>query len=474
MKQLLCIAIILTWTSVEAQALKFRSMSIGEGGSARFAGWVDVDGDGQDEVIISQGPKQGSNNQVYRWTGKRFEEIKAGIVSEDGSPSDGMSWADADLDGDLDAYLCTWYGKPNHLYLQNGDHFTLGEIRGDDNTFSEGCVWGDVNRDGLPELVVSNSAGKQPNLLYNNQGKGKFTAAKEGLAKGSSRGVLFTDLNGDGWQDLVICNENLQANQLLINKKGTLSTDHTYKTFCKQQESSLSVASGDLNNDGAIDLLVLNHRAPARLFIQEKGKGFLPFHGGGLGGDTLFAFAGCLGDADNDGDLDLFVSQGWGDTTYVAQLYLNDGKANFERWEGKTFKKDKGWGFGCAWGDLDRDGQLDLLQAKWYEDREKSKVYRNRGNNNQWIGLSLKQEIDKPLLGTRITARTSQQLQTREYQSSTGYCSQNSSLIHFGLGQAQEVEIEIQWPDGSRRIFRDLRPGAYYQITSEGEAQILE
>ena len=130
-------------------------------GDSRSVNIVDVNGDGLDDVFISNGLQGGQNNELYLNLGNGvFEAVQNDPIVLDHSPSDGATFADTDNDGDLDAYMVTWYGAPNFFYrnVGNGNFTHLPDaVTGNTGTHSETAAFGDYDNDGLVDVYITNS-----------------------------------------------------------------------------------------------------------------------------------------------------------------------------------------------------------------------------------------------------------------------------------------------------------------------------
>ena len=149
--------------SSPAQTFTFLDTSGGalRSGDGRSVNFLDINGDGFDDLFLSNGPKGGENNVLYLNDGKGGLFLTpAGAITDDGAPSDGAAFADADNDGDPDAFVVTWYGEPNHFYRNEGRaRFSEAAMQSfaHTGTFSETASWIDLDHDGRLDLFISNS-----------------------------------------------------------------------------------------------------------------------------------------------------------------------------------------------------------------------------------------------------------------------------------------------------------------------------
>ena len=457
----------------------------------------------------------------------------------------GVAFADYDNDNLLDIYIANAsnvYPSPsaklptNALYRNNGDGtFTDATEKAGvgDTGWGMGCVFGDYDNDGDLDLYVANY---KLNVLYRNNGDGTFAAvsAEAGVAqKGFGAGVAWADYNNDSYLDLYVANyidysilprgKKIffpydffgQANILYRNnKKGKFIDVTSYAKVDGGFYLSLGVAFADYDNDGDLDFYVANDSNPNILF-RNNGKGkFLNTNVTEYRshtGDTRSGMGVAWGDYDNDGDLDLHVSN-WQDENSV--LYRNNGNGTFTDVSATTKVFDVTVGKTC-WGteflDYDNDGYLDLFIACGHIDPAPNEnpgqadiLLRNNGdrtftdvsemtgisqltpkvsrsvacgdydddgdidifignngdtpyllrndggNENNWLKVkTVGVKSNKDGIGARITVKSGPLVQIREVSGGSSYISQNSLEVEFGLAKREKVDsIEIRWPSG--------------------------
>ncbi len=299
---------------------------------------MDVNKDGWDDIFISNGPGNRQDNMLYLNRGDgAFEAVTSGDIVSDNSSSDGATFADADNDGDLDAFVVTWYGQPDYFYLNDGSgNFTRQMIPGATGTYSETASWGDYDGDGLVDLFITVSDGDKRNLLYRNLGEGQLEkVAPEGWLADAhfSRSVQWTDYDKDGDPDLFVSNENNQPNALYRNDGPQGFTALTGNAIVQAPHRSSTGSSwADVDNDGGLDLFVANYNQNNQLFLNLGNGNFEAVSEGAIVSDGGHSFGSTFADIDNDGDLDLFVANGFGPATGVENfLYINRGDGTFER-----------------------------------------------------------------------------------------------------------------------------------------------
>ena len=426
-----------------------------------FVAWVDYDRDGHVDVV--------QGGQLFRNQGDgSFQAVASFAAGGSGA------WADFDNDGHLDFYGA---GDEGTLHRYLGDQkFTSAVVPPNVHQHSKAAAWGDANNDGFVDLYVTNYEiwpnRAFPDLLYMNRGDGTFAdpVSYPKDARWRARGVNWSDFDNDGDQDFYVSNYRLMPNQLWVNDGTGQFTEEAKARGVKGTDDEVEIAAGadtpaymssghtigscfgDLNNDGHIDLVVVNFaHAPA---FQDRpmvcinsgppDHTFTNINAGNRAGifyQESYA-KGALGDFDNDGDLDLFIT-----TVYDhndGTLFENDGTGHFKDVGDEAGVRGND-GYGVAWVDYDNDGHLDLSTS--------GILMRNRGNDHHW--LKVRVVGDGPSnhagIGARVTV-TSDIDQVREIQAGNSG-NQNPLVAHFGLGlHAGPVKVKVRFPSGKTVI----------------------
>jgi hypothetical protein len=456
--------------------------------ASRSANFIDVNGDGWDDIFITNGPFSGQSNMLYlNNQDDTFTTVVSDAIVNDGDRSDGASFADADNDGDLDAFVVTFgasgQGKKNYFYRNNGDgtfNYEPTVAMGLPLTYSEMANWIDVNNDQNLDLYFTNSYQNLTNHYFENLGDGSFqpvsnlSITNENLA---SRSIDWIDYDGDGDNDLFITNEENEKNSLFRNDGPNNFTQITNLAIVQDLRNSVGSSWGDIDNDGDFDLFVANYATNGQanqLFINDNGI-FTENMGSIIASENTNSFGSSFGDVDNDGDLDLLVCNAYLGSQNTNYLYINDGAGNFSLDMTSDIAIHQGWTFGAAFGDYNNDGWLDVILANNLNDNQTNSLFKNTGSGNNWIKLKLiGTESNHSAIGAKIRLRStinaSEIWQTRSIAAASGYCSQNSFSVHFGLGNATIVdEIEIQWPSGIIETFTNIATnGIYTAIEGDG------
>jgi len=454
---------------------------------SRSVNWADVNGDGFEDLFISNGPSGGQNNSLFLNQGDgTFQAVSSDPIVQDGSPSDGATFADIDNDGDLDAFVVTWYGVINYFYRNNGATFTYipDAVTGSIGTHSETAAWGDYDNDGFVDVYITNSDTDKRNMLYRNNGGNSFERITTGAwvtETDLSRCVNWVDYDNDGDSDLFVTNESNQANDLFRNEGNGAFTKITTGPLVASLRGSMSASWGDVDNDGDFDVVVAN----AGYFQQQNNQLFINNNGNftEVTGEPLVTDGGCsygtaFGDVDNDGDLDLAVANGYCNGSIVNFLYLNDGAGNFTR--ATTEMLNTPCSFGLAFGDYDNDGFLDLAIATCKNatgsPQPNNLLYHNNGNDNNWLKIKLEGVIsNRAAIGAKVRVKTVAGWQLRDISAQSGYNGQNSLIAHFGLGAANSVDsIAIEWPSGIRQHLTQVAVNQQLFVVEEDATSVKE
>jgi len=480
--------------------------------------FFDYDRDGwQDVYFVQSGPLPGAprppgspHSRLFRNKGDgTFVDVtdRAGVANAAGY-GNGCTVGDYDNDGDEDLYF-TNFG-PSVLYRNNGDGtFTdVTEAAGVKNgLYATSAAWADYDNDGRLDLFVANyvdftmdddkfcgnvranrrsychpdAYGGLPDALYHNEGNGRFkeVARASGIwdPDGKGLGVVWLDFDADGDEDLYVAND-ATVNTLYRNDGNGRFTDITLLAgvCCSEDgkpESGMGTDAGDLDGDGWEDLFVTNLSNETNQYYRNLG---------GKGPFSIDTYAACLGavsllmtgwgtdlfDYDNDGDLDIVVTNGHpmddieldsDIITYPERPFLfeNDGRARFAdvgRAHGAYFSGTD-VGRGLATADYDNDGDLDVAIAA---SNRRATLLRNDGASAAGHFITLRLEgtrCNRDAIGARLVVKAGGKSQVFEVRSASSYLSQNDMRVHVGLGGATQVDsIEIRWPEKTRRIER--------------------
>lgn len=299
----------------------------------------------------------------------------AGVaLANTGGDSKGCAWGDYDNDGDPDLFIAR-YGIADVLYRNNGngtftDVTATATIGNTGNGM--GAVWLDYNKDGYLDLYVIRYG--QSNILWKGAATGVFTdvttAAGVGDA-GNAQSVACADYNGDGYIDIYVGNNG--TNVLYRNNKNNTFTDRAASAGVGNTGNSYAVSWADYNNDGWMDIYVVNYLAANALYKNNQNGTFTEVAAAAGVNANLGGQCCAWGDYDRDGDLDLYVGN-----ARANVFYKNNGNGTFTNVT-STYSMDGGAyvsTYAAAWLDYDKDGDLDLILLN----RELSTIYRQTGS----------------------------------------------------------------------------------------------
>jgi len=440
--------------------------TLGDPGQGFGVAWGDYDADGDLDLYVVNHYDQ-ADKLLHNEGDGSFSDATSALPMGDPEDGVGAAWGDYDNDGDLDLYVSNW-NAANVLFANDGDgtfsDATLGLLGETANT--RGVAWGDYDNDGDLDLYLANYAG--PNRLLHNEGDGTFTDATNGdplSNEGNGAGVAWGDYDSDGDLDLYLANDG-QADKLFRNEGDGTFTDATIGELIDETGNSLGVAWGDYDNDGDLDLYIANYQTN-KLFRNEGSGSFTDIASGPLA-DAGYSRGMSWGDYDNDGDLDLYIAN----DGQPNRLLRNEDGGSFVYAE-STLLGDMGSGRGVAWGDYDNDGDLDLYVVNGGA----NKLFSNQsaGGANRWLQVKLiGTDSNRSGIGARVRLVSGGLSQIREVSGGSGYFSQNSLPVEFGLGSASVVDsLRIYWPSGTVQDIASVSVDQILVITeSDGSTSV--
>ncbi|MEL6843751.1 MAG: CRTAC1 family protein, partial [Bacteroidota bacterium] len=368
----------------------------------------------------------------------------------------GATWGDYDNDGDLDLFIANNVRAENHLYQNNGSGgFSLvnaGELS-TYNGYCHSASWVDYDNDGWLDLFVADYMPTRFNQLYHNERDGTFTKADQTpimLEARSTMSATWGDYDNDGLMDLFVPNTQDDNNSLYHNDGNGAFTKIKTGDIVTDGGNSVGASWGDVDNDGDLDLYVTNASNQANFFYLNNGDGTFTRNTSSLiATEKGHSFGSAWGDIDNDGDLDLFVTQ---DNGNQNRMYVNLGNFEFVVQNQLILNEDSENSASAALADYDNDGDLDIFVAN--NNYQVNTLYNNkRGQCNSWKCVKLiGNNSNRSAIGAKIRIKANIYGQDtwlmREISAQTGGVSAQSTLkAYFGLGDASTIDsMVIEWP----------------------------
>ena len=479
--------------------------------------FIDYDNDGWIDLFVLSGTRlggapSGTTNRLYKNNRDgTFTDVteKAGLHS--------VGWAcgvcigDYNNDG-FDDIFCTNFGQ-NMLYRNNGDGtFTdvtkAAGLLSDQQRFGAGCTFVDYDRDGYLDLFVSNyvrfsfenavAPGENPNCrwkgipvecgprglatgrnsLYRNNGDGTFTDVTQRAGITHAQGtygmtVVAADFDEDGWQDIYVACDSTPSLLFMNNRDGTFREEGVLRGAALSddgmEQAGMGIGVGDYDLDGHLDLFKTHFTDDANILYHNDGKGNFEDATGSsrIGVETRYVCWGAgIVDLDNDGLPDIFMVTGhvYPQVEKILSQYpyktpravfRNLGKGVFEE-----LIEEAGPGVaaahcsrGCAFGDFDNDGDVDILIINLNE--PPSLLRNDLSGKSNWIKVKLEGvKSNRSAIGARVLVHYGGKTQAQAVLSQSSFYSCSDSRLHFGLGSSTSADVDVYWPSGLHESFK--------------------
>jgi hypothetical protein len=491
--------------------------------------FIDYDNDGWLDILILNGtrfndPPAGLSNRLYKNNRDgTFTEVteKAGLLQTGWACS--VCIGDFNNDGFEDLFITRYGGFT--LYRNNGngtftDITTQSGLVADPSKWYSGCSFLDYNRDGHLDLFVATylkfdrttvpRPGQTANCtwkglpvncgpkglpqgtftLYRNDGHGIFSDVSEaaGIRKsftGYGLTVACADFDDDGWPDIYCACDSTPSLLFLNNHDGTFREDGVARGAALNEDgmeqAGMGLGIGDPGLNGRLDIFKTHFADDTSILYRNDGKGNFDdiTVRSGLGVETRFIGWGAgIVDLDNDGLPDLFLVTGSVYPEIEKELpgypaktprvvFRNLGNGKFEE-----LIDEAGPGVaaphisrGCAFGDFDNDGDVDILIVNL---NEPPSLLRNdiTATGNHWLKVKLiGVKSNKSAIGARVICKYGGKQQAQEVLSQSSFFSSNDRRLHFGLGSATTADLEIRWPSGLKQTLKNVAVDRLMTIT---------
>ncbi|TMM53381.1 T9SS type A sorting domain-containing protein [Maribacter algarum] len=391
----------------------------------------------------------------------------------------GASWGDYDNDGFPDLLLAHQDGTELYRNMGDGtfaDVTTESNIVPCQGCSSSSGLWWDYDKDGDLDLYLNYL--NVPNRLFNNQGDGTFTEIEGALnLDNPSRtwSSLPIDPNRDGWMDLYVVND-FGLGRFYLNQEGKDFVDLTEVYNLVNNGDGMGSSIGDYNNDGYFDIYITNIAEFIKnpLFMGTESGVFENTQEREQVGDGHFGWGNKFFDADNDGDEDLYIVNGQTDLQYNNVFFKNlriEGEERFENWSVRSGADGNANGMGAEVFDFDNDGDLDILVSNPGDNPPY--LYKNEtANPNAWLKVHLEGTAsNRSALGAVLKVASEGHFMHRFHHGST-MMGQSLKPVHFGLGKTQKVDsLIISWPSGLEETIYNIAVNQSIKIV-EGQNMV--
>ncbi len=520
----------------------YQEFSVGSMGTG--VAIADYDGDGRPDIYVVS--KTEGCRLFRNLGGYRFEDTteRAGVGAAPGIWTESATFVDVNNDGRLDIYVCR-FNAPNLLYINQGDgtfresaHAYGLDVR-DASVVAAFC---DYDRDGLLDVYIATNLLNrvehprgQRGYLFHHNADGTFTNVTDAAGISSevaqSHSATWFDYEGDGWPSLYVANDFGTPDKLYHNNRDGTFTDVTDRALPHTSFSSMGADFGDIRNDGHVgffvaDMAMRGHQKDQRTAADSRGREIEPpdqstatrkyprnalFINTGTGrfleasnlagiSATNWTWSVRLEDLDNDGRLDLFVTNGMNreqnnvdlltrmmvaentteririmrDSPVFVETHLafrNAGDLDFEDVSAAWGLNQRSVGFGTALADLSGDGNLDIVYTNY---QEGPTVLRNDENRGHRINVYLRGTASNRFgIGAMIRVESALGVQVRQLELARGYKSSSEPMAHFGLGPDTTIRrLTIMWPSGRVQSFENLPADRRYIVTEPSEATV--
>ncbi len=408
-------------------------------------GFADMDGDGYLDLFI--GGLEGDPAKIYRNNGDgTFEDVTAGsgLEAMNARYTISSAFGDYDLDGDLDMFLAHW-GTPREVGAQV-------------NTEN---LWQNVTEGGVIRFAdVSLASGISPSIIDDDPQE----SFGEPNRYDYTFSPTFARITNDRYPDLVIASD-FRTSRYYTNDGDDTFTDTTNRDVIIDR-NGMGSTLGDYDGDGDLDWFVSSIWTDPEIRTEKfftVGNRLYRNDGGEFADVTVEAgvrdggwgWGSCFADFDNDGNLDLYHTNGWPHVeqftaysfdTDTSRLFMSDGEGVFTELSREAGIVDNERGHGIVCGDFDNDGDVDIFQMHRNEVNAGT-LWRNDSSENNYLRVKLNGRApNTAAAGARITLTVNGENQLREIMIGSNFTSQNPLVQVFGLGSNTQANVTVEWP----------------------------
>ncbi len=478
--------------------------------------FIDYDNDGWQDLFVLHGTRlegapPGTTNRLYKNNHDgTFTDVTAKAGLQRNGWASAVTVGDYDNDGFDDLFI-TYYGQ-NVLYHNNGDG-TFSDVTDKAGLhqaavrYGSGCSWVDYDRDGRLDLFVANylnttleklpkpgenadctwkgvpvncgPRGLPPGYvqLFHNNGDGTFTDVSKASGVAAASGaypmtVVAADYDNDGWPDIYVACDSTPSWLFRNQHDGTFREEGLERGVALSEDgleqAGMGVGIGDYDLDGNLDIFKTHFADDTNVLYHNDGKGNFDdvTIRAGLGVETRYVAWGTgVVDLDNDGFPDLFVATGSVYPEVERRLpaypfrtprlvFRNLGDGRFEE-----LLEEAGSGVtashasrGCAFGDFDNDGDMDILVMNMNE--PPSLLRNDVSGNHHWLKVQLVGvKSNRSAIGSRVIAQYGSRRQAQEVTAQSSFYSANDRRLHFGLGSETTADLTVRWTNGTVENF---------------------
>jgi len=479
--------------------------------------FFDYDHDGWLDILVLGGTRfgdtpDGAGNRLYKNNRDgTFQDVTAKSGLARPGWVSGVTIGDYNNDG-LDDLFLTYYDQ-NVLFRNNGDGSFTDVTREaglalSKPQWSTGCTFVDYDRDGHLDLFFStyvdlNAGMKIPTgcdwkgipvhcgprglpmgrcYLFHNDGAGHFTDVSKaaGVDKGQAYGftAAAADFDNDGWPDIYVACDSTPSFYYRNRRDGTFAEEGLERGVALSEDGAeqagMGIGVGDYKLDGTLGILKTHFADDTSVLYENNGKGEFSdvTLKSGLGVETRYVCWGAgIVDLDNDGLPDLFIAAGqvYPELEKKAPLFpYKNPRIVFRNLGGGRFEElfdEAGPAIavphssrGCAFGDFDNDGDIDIVIMNMNE--PPSLLRNDSSGRNHWLKVQLEATVsNRSAIGARVTARYGARMQVQELMGQSSFLSVNDKRLHFGLGAETSANLEIRWPNGMKQTFSRIPAG---------------